>query len=221
MSTYTNSKAQSAIGVVLGIGAVAGTTVPTGITATTASGSAGLTAVSASGALVGMGVSGAGIPAGTTVIAVGSGTITLSANATASATLVALTFTLGYTPIFELEAAPISGQKWDVESTTNFQSLSNKEYLKTLLDSGKLALSGNRVSTDAGQTALKAAFLDNANNYGFQLTYPLEKGQVSTGDTEVFNALVESYDTTISVGKVIKISVSLQRTGNPTFTEGS
>lgn len=218
---YKNSKAQSAIGVVLGIGAIAGTTVPTGITATTVSASTGLTAVSAPGAAVGMGVSGAGIPSGTTVAAIGSGTITLSAPATASASAVALTFTLGYLPIFELSAAPVSGQKWDIEDTSNFQSGIYKEYLKTMLDDGKMALAGNRVSTDAGQTALKAAFLDPANAYGFQITYPLEAGQTTGGDTEVFNALVESYDETIQVGKVIKISISLQRTGVVTFTEGS
>lgn len=218
---YKNSKAQSTIGLVLGIGAVAGTTLPTGLTGTTTSGSPNVTAVSGSGYSVGMGISGTGIPTGATVIAIGSGTLTLSANATASGTVVAFTFTLGYTPIFELSQAPISGYKWDVEDTTNFQSGINKEYLKTLLDGGKLSLTGNRVSTDAGQAALKAAFLDNANAYLFQLTYPLEAGQTTTGDVEAFAALVESLDITLDVGKVVKIAVSLQRTGTITYTEGA
>lgn len=218
---YTRSKATSAIGVVLGIGAVAGTTVPTGLTGTTASGSPNVTAVSGSGYAVGMVITGTGIPTGTTVIAIGSGTLTLSQNATATGTAVALTFALGYTPIFELSQAPISGQKWDVEDVSNFQSGIYKEYLKTMLDSGKMALTGNRVSTDAGQTALLAAFEDNANAYLFQLTYPKEPGQTTAGDTETFAALVESYDSTITVAKAIKISVSLQRTGAVTLTEGS
>ena len=196
--TYKNSKAQSAIGVVLGIGAVAGTTVPTGITGTTVSASANMTAVFRPRSGRGHGrFSGAGIPSGTTVISVGSGILTAFGRTQRHRpTTVALTFTLGFTPIFELSGAPISGQKWDIEDTTNFQSGISKEYLKTLLDSGKMALVGNRVSTDAGQTALRAAFLDNANAYGFQLMYPLEPGQTTTGDTEVFNALVESYDVT-------------------------
>jgi hypothetical protein len=153
--SYTNSKAQSAIGLIFSIGPVAGTGSPT------------------------------------------------------------------FTPVFELSAAPVSGQKWDIEDISNFNSGISKEYLKTMLDSGKMALTGNRVSTDAGQVALKAAFLDPASAYLFKVTYPLEAGQTTSGDSEVFAALVESFDDTKQVGKVIKISVSLQRTGAVTFSEGS
>lgn len=220
---YKNSKAQSTIGLTLAIGPIASVgTPPTGITGTTTSASTSVTALtSIVGVTPGLGVSGTGIAPGTTVVSATGSTLVLSIAATASGTAVALTFTIVYTPIFELSQAPVSGFKWDVEDTTNFNSLSTKEYLKTLLDSGKMALTGNRVSTDAGQVALKAAFLDAANAYLFQITYPLEIGQTTTGDVEAFAALVEQYDYTLDVGKVIKISTSLQRTGAVTFTEGA
>ena len=153
--SYTTSKAQSAIGVVLSIGPIVGTATPT------------------------------------------------------------------YTPIFELTAAPISGRTWTIEEVTNFNSGYSKEYIKTLLDQGKVNLSGNRVSTDPGQVALQAAFLDNANAYLFKLTYPLEAGQSTTGDSETFGALVLDKMPDITMGKTIKMSCSLQITGTVTYTEGA
>jgi len=60
-------------------------------TGTTTSGSNSVTSVgSTTNMAVGMPISGSGIPAGTTISAIGSGTLTLSQNATASASGVAL-----------------------------------------------------------------------------------------------------------------------------------
>jgi hypothetical protein len=221
--TYTTSKAQSTIGLVLSIGPAASTgTPPTGVTGSTTSASTSVTAVTNTvGLAIGDSVSGTGIPSGATVASFTTNTITLSIAATATGSAVALTFAIAYTPIFELSGVPISGQQWSVEDTTNFQSLSVKEKLKTILDTGKMTLTGNRVSTDTGQAALKAAFLDPSNAYLFQLTYPKETGQVTTGDSETFGALVVSYDVALEVGKVVKITVGLDRTGTPTFTEGA
>ena len=62
---------------------------------TTVSGSPTVTVPNVTGLTVGMPVSGAGIPAGTTIAAIGTTTITLSANASAAGTNV----TLGYIPV--------------------------------------------------------------------------------------------------------------------------
>ncbi len=79
----------------------------TGVTATTATGTPNLTAVAGGTLLPGQPISGAGIPAGTTIIAVAPGTAVMSANATASASGVAITQTTA------LETA------WFVDQTVN------------------------------------------------------------------------------------------------------
>lgn len=220
---YKNSKAQAAIGVRLSIGPKASdyTGNPISITGTVASSSTSVTSVSSTtGLYKGMPISGTGIPTGTTIAVVGTGTLTLSAAATADGSAEALSV-IPFVPIMEISESPVSGYKWDMEDITNFDSGKNKEWLKTLLDSGKMAVAGNRVSDDTGQQLLRAAFLDTVA-YMFQLQYPLNVDQETTGDTDVFAALVEQFDSTpISVGKAIKISASLQRTGAITFTEGS
>jgi len=218
---YKNSKAQAAIGVVLSIGPSAPnyTGNPISITGNTSSGSNVIASPSSTvGLSVGNPISGTGIPTGATIATL-TPTFTISESATATATAVALSVT-PFVPIFEMKQAPVSGQKWDLEDVTNFQSGEFKEFLKTLLDSGKVAVQGNRVSSDPGQVLLKAAFLDTAA-YMFQVALPLAQGQSTTGDTAVFAALVEQYDDTLTVGKAITVSASLQRTGAVTYTEGA
>ncbi|GGA80696.1 hypothetical protein GCM10011507_34890 [Edaphobacter acidisoli] len=219
---YKNSKAQAAINMLVSIGPDAPdyTGNPISITGSTTTSSASVTAVSSTvGLYAGQPISGTGIPTGTTIASIGSGTLTLSQDATATGSAVALSV-VPFVPIYEMKQTPVSGQKWDVEDITNFQSGENKEWLKTLLDTGKVALQGNRVSTDPGQTLLKAAFLDQ-RAFMFQIIFPMAQGQTTSGDTVVFAALVEQYDETVTVGKSITVSVSLQRTGQPTYTEGS
>lgn len=218
--SYTGSKAVIGRGCVFSIGLAQGTAAPTGVTATTATGSAGLTAVSAPGAAVGMGVSGAGIPAGATVIAVGTGTITLSANATATATLVALTFTVGYTPIGEIIDTGISGRTYDKIEVSNFDSQLDKEYIKGLRDPGAGDITYNRVPTDTGQISLEAAF-QAAPAYMFKFQFIPGVGQ-TTGEVWTFAALVMSVDPpTIAPNKQIQGKCMLQVTGPRTITLGT
>jgi len=218
---YKNSNAQAAISVLLSIGPTAAsyTGNPTAITGDTTTGSNIITSPSSTvGLSEGNPISGTGIPADATIATL-TPTFTISENATATGTAVALSIT-PFIPIFEMKEAPVSGQKWNMEDITNFQSGKNMEWLKTLLDSGKVTVQGNRVSTDPGQVALKAAFFDTAP-YMFQITLPLKEGQVTTGDSSVFAALVEQFDEPLSVGKAITVSVTLQRTGAVTYTEGA
>lgn len=74
-------------------------------TASTTSGSANITVASASGIAVGMTVTGSGIPVGATVSSISGTTITLSANATATAAGVAVRFS----PVGDAQALGGSG----------------------------------------------------------------------------------------------------------------
>lgn len=221
---YTGSKAQAGRGWSFGIGLAVGTALPTGITGTTTSGTSSITiASSIIGVLVGMGVSGTGIAPGTVVSATPTGTtIPLSLPATASGSTVALTFSLGYTAIGEIKSlTPVDG-KFDKEDVSNFQSNLDKEFLKLMRDNGAPKISGNRVSGDAGQLALVAAYNDANNAYAFQVQATLAKGQTTSGDTYTYNALVmgQSFGP-IEPNKVVTYSAELQITGPVTFTAGS
>jgi Lambda phage tail tube protein, TTP len=218
---YTGSEAIIGRGTQFGIGPVSGTAAPTGITATTTSGSAGLTAVSSTtGVVVGMSVTGTGIPAGTTVTSKGSGVLGLSANATASGTLVALTFGIGYITVGECNDSSPSGRQWDVEEATNFQSNVDKEYIKGLRNPGKFTVKYNNVDSDAGQEALETAF-GSTSPFLFQLQFP-PQGTETVGEAWTFSALVLSVDPPeIVPGKVITGACELQVTGPRTVTPGS
>ncbi len=223
---YTSSKAQAGRSTIFAIGPIAGAVAPTGITGTTTLGSPTVTAIaSTTGLEVGMGVSGVGIAPGSTILSIVSNTsITLSANATAAGSAIALTFTIMYTPIFELKTGDPGKATFDKEETSNFNSGIDKEYLKLMRDNGAPKFSGNRVGNDAGQQALLAAFNDPDNAYMFQVTLPVNPkiGQTTTGDVETWSALVlgASYGP-IETNKTIPVDVELQITGPRTVVAGS
>ena len=125
-----------------------------------------------------------------------------------------------WVPIFEVKKTSIKNQ-WDKVERTNFNSGILKEFGKTMLDAGTVSLGGGRVSSDAGQAALNAAFLDGNNAYKFQLTYPLAPGQTTTPDIETFNALVMSAGRDIDTETDIEFSIDLQITFLDTLIVGS
>lgn len=220
---YTRSKAQAGRGAIFAIGPVTGATVPTGITVTTTSGSAVLTtATSIIGVSAGLGVSGTGIPPGATVVSATGTSITISANATATGSTIALTFTIGYTVVGELKVGDPGKGQYDKEDVSNFQSLIDKEYKKMMRDNGTPKLTGNRVSSDAGQLAVSAAYDDADNSYMIQITIPKRSDQTSTGDIYTYDALVMSRTFgPIETNKTIPFEVDLQITGPVTFVAGS
>lgn len=221
---YNGSKAQSGRGTVIGIGPAANTVLPTGCTASTTSGSPSLTSVvCTTGALaVGESITGTGIPAGATVISVGSGIATLSANATATGSAVALTVAIGYTTIGELKTSDQGKPTFDKEDVSNFQSNIDKEYQKEMRDNGMPKFSGNRVGSDAGQMAALAAFNDADNAYMFQVTLPKRDDQTVIGDAYTYNALVMSASFgPVETNKSVPFDMELQITGPRTFTAGS
>jgi len=223
---YTRSKAQAGRGTVFAIGPISGSVAPTGLTGTTTSASAVITVMSSTvGITAGMSVTGTGIPLGATVLSIVPATsITISANATASGSLIALTFAVGYVPIFELKTSDPGKAMFDKEDTSNFNSLTDKEYLKLMRDNGAPKFSGNRVGNDVGQLALIAAFNDGDNAYMFQVTLPKNTkiGQTVVGDIETWDALVmgASYGP-VETNKSIPVEVDLQITGPRTIVAGS
>jgi hypothetical protein len=112
------------------------------------------------------------------------------------------------------------GGDWANVKVTNSQSGADDEFLNTIRDNGTLELEGNRVSADAGQVAVEAAYQDGLKR-PFTLTLPMTPTQSSHGDSYSFNALVNkrSFDTDIT--KEISWTVSLKVTGPMTPLPGA
>ena len=127
-----------------------------------------------------------------------------------------------WTLIGEVKSGSISGVSFDKEDVSNFQSGVYKEYLATMVDPGTLDMSGNRVSTDAGQLAVEAAFLTGLT-YDWKLVLPIntKTGQTTTGDTFILSGFVQSRDIAVDTTKAVGWNVKLQLSGPPTITPGS
>jgi hypothetical protein len=125
-----------------------------------------------------------------------------------------------FTLIGEAKTSGISGAQWGTDDTTNFQSGADQEFLTTVRNNGSLRIDGNRVSSDAGQVAVEAAFA-SGSKYDFKLVLPLTAVQTTTGDTYTFSALVEQREFTVDVTKAISYSVTLKISGPVTLTVGS
>lgn len=129
---------------------------------------------------------------------------------------------IGSTPtlIGEVTDIPLNRGKWETTEVTNFESGSDAEFLATIRKPGPITIKGNRVSSDAGQVAVEAAYQSGALA---QFTVQLVKtsAQTSSGDKYVFNALVLNSDFSIQPSKEIAFSLDLQISGPTTFTAGS
>ena len=129
--------------------------------------------------------------------------------------------TIGGTPVVvgEIKSFGLNGQKWDTAEVTNLQSLA-KEFITTIRDNGTMDLDLNRVSTDAGQAAVEAAFTSGALT-PFAFTLAKETGQSTTGDKFQFSALVVSRDFTVDPTKEIAAKIQLKISNAITYTEGA
>ncbi|HEV2463548.1 MAG TPA: hypothetical protein VGT04_07075 [Acidobacteriaceae bacterium] len=209
---YTGSKAQAGRGSSLSIGS---SVTPTGTTTTSSTSITGVT--STSGIAVGASISGTGIPANTTITAISGNTLTISNAATATGSV---TLTISPVILGEIKSVPFKAGKWETADVTNFQSGSDREFITTVRDNGTVDLAGNRVSGDAGQQAIEAAYSSGGIS-AFTLQLPLASGQSTSGDKYTFNALVVSRDFTVDVTKEIDWQVSLKISGAVTFAAGS
>jgi hypothetical protein len=124
------------------------------------------------------------------------------------------------TPIGELKSAPINRGKWKFVDTTNFESGADSETLPVIRDNGSVSMEGNRVSGDAGQLLVEAAYQSGAIS-AFTLTLPKTTAQTTSGDKYAFNAYIESSDFTADVTKEIDFKIGLKISGPVTLTVGS
>lgn len=129
---------------------------------------------------------------------------------------------IGSTPttIGEIKTSGIAGAQWQTVDVTNFESGFNQEFISTIRNNGSLKLAGNRVSSDAGQVLVEAAFASGVLQ-AFTLTLPKTAAQTTLGDVYTFSALVESRDFDVDASKEISWSVSLKISGPVTLTVGS
>ncbi|MGC1784452.1 MAG: hypothetical protein WA708_18150 [Acidobacteriaceae bacterium] len=131
------------------------------------------------------------------------------------------TLSIGATPtlIGEVRNAPMNRGKWKFADVTNFESGSDEEVLTTIRETGSVPMEGNRVSGDAGQVLVEAAYQSGALT-AFVLTLPVTAAQ-STGDSYAFSAYVEGSDFTVDVEKEIDFKISLKISGGTVFTAGT
>lgn len=150
---------------------------------------------------------------------IGLGTV-LSIGPAASAT-----GTPAYTPIGEVLSADPSGGTRNVVKWTELDNLYAQKRSGTI-DAGELTMKVARVATDAGQIALKAAWLDATGQpYLFKVQlYPnTAAGQATTGDSGVFPAIISKYNELGSLNPegLIQTEFTLDITGPMTVTPGS
>lgn len=124
-----------------------------------------------------------------------------------------------FVAIGEVKSSSISGTAWKTDDVTNFQSLA-EEWITTILATGEVSLAGNRVSSDAGQLALAAAFA-TGELYMFTISLPKTLTQTTAGDSYALNALVLSQDFTITTEKAVEFSTKLKISGAIVLTVGS
>jgi hypothetical protein len=124
------------------------------------------------------------------------------------------------TPIGEVTDIPLNRPKWETIDVTNFDSGSDAEFISTIRKSSNFTVKGNRVSSDAGQTAVETAYESGAIS-AFTVQLPKTGAQTTSGDKYTFNALILGCDFTIQPTKQIEFSLDLQISGAVTFTAGS
>lgn len=129
---------------------------------------------------------------------------------------------IGATPtlIGEIRTSGISGAQWGTADVTNFESGFNQEFITTIRNNGSLKLAGNRVSADAGQVLVEAAFATGLVQQ-FALQIPKNSAQTTSGDKYTFAALVESRDFDVEVDKAISWSVTLKISGPVVLVPGT
>jgi hypothetical protein len=126
---------------------------------------------------------------------------------------------IGAVTIGEIQSIKQSGCKWDTEEATNLASTA-KEFVPTIIDWGEFQVSAKRVSTDAGQLAVVAAFGTGASS-AFSVTLLKEAGQVTTGDIYTFNGIVTELSIAVDATKLTPLEFKIKVSGAVTFVEGA
>lgn len=126
-----------------------------------------------------------------------------------------------YTMIGEIISVEFSGAKVPVLNTTNMQSTA-QEKLNGLPDYGQCKISMNRITNDAGQVALAAAWAAGGK-YLFEVQEPInaEIGQTSVGNLNQFEAIISDGPAFgLDPMKATTLSYTLDISGPIDFTAG-
>jgi len=124
------------------------------------------------------------------------------------------------TTIGEVTDFPQNRNEWDIVDVTNFQSGSDGEVLPTIRKPSTIELTINRVSSDAGQVLVEAAYQDGALT-AFTATLPKTAAQTTSGDKVAFSAYVKGSSWTVKPDQAVVGKVSLAVSGAMVLTVGS
>jgi hypothetical protein len=124
------------------------------------------------------------------------------------------------TPIGECADIPFNRPEWETVDTTNFDSGADEEQLVTIRRAATFSVTGNRVSSDAGQTAAETAYQTGALTT-FTLQLPKTTVQTTAGDKYAFSAFVKGSNFKLSPTGKIEFTLNLQTSGPVTLTPGS
>jgi hypothetical protein len=134
---------------------------------------------------------------------------------------------IGSTPVVigEITSEGFSGNAWKFEDVSNMQSGQDEEFIPTMRDNGTYDITGNRVSSDAGQVAVENAYYNTGGGTlvasPFLMTLLKNASQTTSADTYAFNAFVQSVSFKTDVEKKITWEVKLKISGAVTKTVGS
>ena len=123
------------------------------------------------------------------------------------------------TAVGEIIDIKLSGRKWDTDDVTNMNS-TMKEFISAIADPGEWSCTFNRVSADAGQVALEAAFASGVVT-AFVIQLPKTAAQTTKGDSYTFNALVTEVNYSFEPTKADKGDCKLKVSGPITPVAGS
>jgi hypothetical protein len=132
------------------------------------------------------------------------------------------TLSIGSTPtlIGELDDVPFDLPEWQTDDATNFESGQDEEFIPTIRKSMEYTVTGNRVSSDAGQIAVQTAYATPTLS-AFVLQLPKTAAQTTAGDKYAFSAYVLNQSFKIQTTKKVTFSMKLKTSGPVTFTAGS
>jgi hypothetical protein len=124
------------------------------------------------------------------------------------------------TPIGECADIPFNRPEWETVDITNFDSGSDEEQLVTIRRAATFSVTGNRVSSDAGQISVEAAYQSGALT-PFTLQLPKTGAQTTSGDKFTFSAYVKGSNFKLSPTGKIEFTLNLQTSGPIPFVQGS
>lgn len=122
----------------------------------------------------------------------------------------------------EVISGKFTGSKKDTVDATNMESGGYHEMVDTgMVSYGSLEITVNRVGSDAGQTAMNAAFLATGP-FDFTVQLPLAKGQTTKGDLLSFCGIVSTGgDMDLVTNKQVELTYKIEITGPRYLAVGS